>query len=129
MPVNLLDVERAECVMFVGTNPAASHQLNMPQSSPSARLNAGRKRGMKMIVIDPRRSDVARRADIHLQVKPGEDATLLAAMVKVVLDRGLEDHDYVEKYVSGVGELHEAAPSGRAAASASSAGGAGLRLR
>jgi len=60
VPVNLLDVERADCVMFVGTNPAASHQLNMPQSSPSARLNAGRKRGMKMIVVDPRRSDVAR---------------------------------------------------------------------
>jgi anaerobic selenocysteine-containing dehydrogenase len=108
VPVNLLDVDRADCVMFVGTNPAASHQLNMPQSSPSARLNAGRKRGMKMIVVDPRRSDVARNADIHLQVKPGEDATLLAAMIKVVLDRGLQDHDYVEQYVSGVDELHEA---------------------
>jgi anaerobic selenocysteine-containing dehydrogenase len=108
VPVNLLDVERAECVMFVGTNPAASHQLNMPQSSPSARINAGRKRGMKVIVVDPRRSDVARDADIHLQVKPGEDATLLAAMVKVILDRGLQDHDYVDKYVSGVPELHRA---------------------
>ena len=108
VPVNLLDVDRADCVMFVGTNPAASHQLNMAQSSPSARLNAGRKRGMKMIVIDPRRSDVARQADIHLQVKPGEDATLLAAMIKIVLDRGLQDREYVEQYVSGVGELHEA---------------------
>jgi anaerobic selenocysteine-containing dehydrogenase len=108
IPVNLLDVDRADCVMFVGTNPAASHQLNMPQSSPSARLNAGRKRGMKMIVVDPRRSDVARNADIHLQVKPGEDATLLAAMIKVVLDRGLQAHEYVDEYVSGVSELHEA---------------------
>ena len=108
IPVNLLDVERADCVMWVGTNPAASHQLNMPQSSPSARLNAARRRGMKTIVVDPRRSDVARRADIHLQVKPGEDATLLAAMVKVILDRGLQDHDYCERYVSGVEELHEA---------------------
>lgn len=108
VPVNLLDVERAECVMFVGTNPVASHQLNMPQSSPSARLNEGQKRGMKIIAIDPRRSDVARRADIHLQVKPGEDATLLAAMVKVVLDRGLQDHDYCAKYVSGIAALHDA---------------------
>ncbi len=108
VPVNLLDVDRAECVMWVGTNPAASHQLNMPQSSPSARLNAARRRGMKTIVVDPRRSDVARRADIHLQVEPGEDATLLAAMVKVVLDRGLQDQDYCERYVSGVPELHEA---------------------
>ena len=63
LPANLLDVDRAECVMFVGTNPGASHQLNMAQSSPSARINAGRKRGMKLIVVDPRRSDAARQAD------------------------------------------------------------------
>ena len=108
IPVNLPDVARTDCLMFVGTNPAASHQLSMPQSSPSARLNEARRRGMKMIVVDPRRSDVARRADIHLQVKPGEDATLLAAIVKVILDRELQDHDYVAQYVSGVEALHEA---------------------
>jgi len=108
IPANLLDIERAECVLFVGTNPVASHQLNMPQSSPTARINEARKRGMKLIVVDPRRTDVARLADLHLQVKPGEDATLLAAMVKVILDRGLQDRDYVAKFVSGVDALHDA---------------------
>ncbi len=108
VPVNLLDIERAECVLFVGTNPAASHQLNMPQSSPSARIRDAMRRGMKMLVIDPRRSDVARRADLHLQVKPGEDSTLLAAMIKVLLDEGLQDHEYVDAYVSGVDALHAA---------------------
>lgn len=107
-PAYLLDIERADCAMFVGTNPAGSHQINMPQSNPSARINDARKRGMKLIVIDPRCSDVARWADIHLQVKPGEDATLLAGMVKVVLDRGLQDREYVAAYVSGVEQLHEA---------------------
>lgn len=108
LPVSLLDVERADCVMFVGTNPMASHQLNMSQSNPSGRIKQARKRGMKMIVVDPRVTDVARSADIHLQVKPGEDSTLLAAMVKVILDRGLHDHDYVAQYLSGVDELREA---------------------
>ena len=108
LPANVLDVERAECALFVGTNPAASHQLNMPQSSPSARIKQARKKGMKVIVVDPRRSDVARMADLHLQVKPGEDATLLAAMVKVILDRGLQDHEYCDQFVSGVEELQEA---------------------
>ncbi len=108
LPAALLDVERAGVVMFVGTNPIASHQLNMPQSAPAHRIRDAQRRGMKLIVIDPRRSDAARRADIHLQVKPGEDATLLAALVKVILDRGLQDHDYVAKYVSGVEALHEA---------------------
>lgn len=104
----LLDVDRSECILFVGTNPIASHQLSMPQSNPTARLQAARKRGAKLIVLDPRRSDCARRADYHLQLRPGEDATVLAGMLKVVLDHGLQDHDYCAKYVSGVEQLHEA---------------------
>ena len=108
LPVNLLDVERAQCAMFVGTNPMASHQLNMPQSNPSGRIKQSRKQGMKIIAIDPRRSDVAKLADIHLAVKPGEDATLLAAMVKWILDHDLHDRDYTAQYLSGVDALHEA---------------------
>ena len=107
-PSNLIDVDRAEVVMFVGSNPIASHQLNMPQSNPTGRLNGARKRGAKMIVVDPRESDVARRADHYLQVRPGEDATLLAGMVKVVVDEGLFDSEYVAQYVSGVDALREA---------------------
>ena len=108
LPAGLLDVERADVAMFVGTNPVASHQLNMAQSAPAQRVREARLRGMKLIVVDPRRSDVARRADLHLQVKPGEDATLLAALVKLILDRGLEDAEYVARYVSGVEALREA---------------------
>jgi anaerobic selenocysteine-containing dehydrogenase len=108
VPAHLLDVDRAEVVMFVGTNPVASHQLNMPQSNPSARIRDAQRRGMKLIVIDPRRSDVARRADLHLQLKPGEDASLLAGLVKLILDRGLYDREYVAQYVSGTETLRAA---------------------
>jgi len=108
VPCNLLDVERAECAMFVGTNPARSHQLNMGQSSPSHRIDSAKRRGMKVIALDPRCSDVARGADIHLQVRPGEDCAVLAAMIKVILDRGLQDSEYVGAYVSGVDALHAA---------------------
>jgi len=106
--VTLFDIDRADVALFVGTNPTASHLMTMPQSNPTKRLNDARKRGMKLIVVDPRRSDVARKADIHLQLKPGEDATLLAGMIKVVLDRELYDPAYVEECVSGVAELQEA---------------------
>ena len=107
-PCNLLDVERADCAFFVGTNPARSHQLNMAQSSPAQRIRDGKRRGMKILVLDPRRSDAARSADIHLQAKPGEDSAVLAAMLKVILDRGLEDRAYVDAHLSGVAELHAA---------------------
>jgi anaerobic selenocysteine-containing dehydrogenase len=107
-PAAILDVDRSEVALFVGTNPIASHQLNMPQSSPSARLGAARRRGMTILVIDPRRSDVARLADLHLQVRPGEDPTLLAGMVKSILDRGLHDREYCAAFTSGLDALHEA---------------------
>jgi anaerobic selenocysteine-containing dehydrogenase len=106
--VTLFDIENADVAMFVGTNPTVSHFMSMPQSNPSKRLKDAQKRGMKLIVVDPRRSDAARRADIHLQLKPGEDATLLAGMIKVILDRKLYDEAYVEECVSGIDELQAA---------------------
>jgi anaerobic selenocysteine-containing dehydrogenase len=105
VPVSLFDVPRADVAMFVGTNPVDSKQLIMPQSNPLKRLRDSQKRGMKLIVIDPRRSSIARLADIHLQVKPGEDPTLLAGMIRVVLDEQLYDKEYVLNTVSGVDEL------------------------
>ncbi|UCE87049.1 MAG: molybdopterin-dependent oxidoreductase [Deltaproteobacteria bacterium] len=106
---NLLDIDHADVAMFVGTNPTVSHQLMiMPQSNPTRRLRDAQRRGMQLIVVDPRRSDLARRADIHLQVKPGEDASLLAGMIKIIIEQKLYDEDYVERCVSGVDALREA---------------------
>ena len=108
VPVTLFDIANADVAMFVGTNPVVSHVMTMPQSNPFKRLKDAQKRGMKLIVIDPRRCEVARRADIHLQVKPGEDATLLAGMIKIIIEQNLYDREYVESFVSGMQELHGA---------------------
>lgn len=108
MPFGSPDIENSEVAMYVATNPTVSHLWTMPQSNPSSRLKDCLKRGMKLVVIDPRRCDVARRADVHLQVKPGEDATLLAAMIKVIIDEGWYDQEYVDAYCSGFDELSAA---------------------
>ena len=57
------------------------------------------KRGLKLIVIDPRRSELATQADVWLQVKPGEDPTLLAAMIGHILNNDLHDMGFCEQYV------------------------------
>jgi anaerobic selenocysteine-containing dehydrogenase len=108
MPFSLFDMENAEVAMLVGTNPVVSHLFNIPQTNPFKRMRDAKRRGMKSIVVDPRISEVAREADIHLQVKPGEDATLLAAMIKVILDEGIYDKQYVADYGSGLEQLHAA---------------------
>ena len=50
------------------------------------------------MVIDPRRSDVARRAHIHLAIRPGTDAAVLAAMLRVMLDEGLYDQGFARQW-------------------------------
>lgn len=101
----VFDVDNAEVAMFIGTNPTTSHGLGLGGPFPAKRLRVARARGMKLIVVDPRRTEMARWADLHLQVKPGEDATLLAGLINVIIERKLYDREYVAQYVSGLDDL------------------------
>ncbi len=108
LPLGVFDIDHADCAMFVGTNPVISHHWTMPQSNPFTRLKKALKRGMKLVVIDPRQCDVAERAHVHLQVKPGEDASLLACMIREIIDRQWYDAGYVADYCSGFAALRAA---------------------
>ena len=105
LPFGSPDLENSEVAMYVATNPVVSHLWTIPQSNPFTRLKRAQQRGMKLVVIDPRKCEVARRADVHLQVKPGEDATLLAAMIREIIENEWYDREYVEKYCSGFVEF------------------------
>ena len=89
--------------MMIGNNPLTSHyawQGSVPPFSPSRRLRDAKARGLKLICVDPRRTMVAQLADIHLQVRPGEDATLLAGMLRLILDEDRHDRDFCDSHVS-----------------------------
>ena len=84
----------ADVVMSIGNNPLVSGLTlpgGIPGTNPVKTLEDARRRGLKLICVDPRRSEVARRSDIHLQLRPGEDATLLAGMLRLILDEELHD--------------------------------------
>jgi thiosulfate reductase/polysulfide reductase chain A len=66
-----------------------------------------KKRGAKLIVIDPRRTRSASMADIWLQLRPGTDTALLLGMAKVIIDEDLYDKEFVEKWCHGFNELRE----------------------
>ena len=87
----------AETWLFIGTNPAVSGLGGIPTINPNWHLHRAVKRGIKMIVIDPRRTETAKKALIHLQPVPGEDAAILAGMVRIVLEEGLYDKRFVEE--------------------------------
>ena len=97
--------ETAETWLFIGTNPAVSGLGGVPTVNPNWHLHRAVKRGIKLIVIDPRRTETARKAQVHLQPVPGEDAAILAGMVRIVLSEGLFDEDFVAQNARNLDRL------------------------
>ena len=97
--------------MLVGNNPLISMSGGIPPADPGRRLREAKKRGMKLIVIDPRKTEVARFADVYLQPRAGEDPTLLAAMLHVVIRENLHDESFVREHVQNFEALAEAVES------------------
>jgi anaerobic selenocysteine-containing dehydrogenase len=64
-----------------------------------------KRRGAKIVSIDPLRSKTAAQADWHIRIKPGTDAALALGMMNVIISEGLYDRDYVERYTAGFDEL------------------------
>jgi anaerobic selenocysteine-containing dehydrogenase len=87
MPVP--DVDRSDLLICLGANPLASNGSLMTAPDMRSRLKAIRDRGGQVIVLDPRRTETAEKADRHLFVRPGTDAVLLLAMLHVVFAEGL----------------------------------------
>ncbi|MDI1301149.1 MAG: molybdopterin-dependent oxidoreductase [bacterium] len=98
------DVEHADYVLFIGTNPFQAHGIpNARDTLRELKKNPDR----TMVVIDPRRSETARQADIHLQVKPGTDAYLMAAMLAIIVREGLHDRDFLAQHCTGFAALEK----------------------
>jgi anaerobic selenocysteine-containing dehydrogenase len=72
-------------------------------------VEEARRRGAKLVVVDPYRSRTAEKADQHLALWPGTDAALALGMMHVIFRDGLEDRDYIEKYTLGADEVRERA--------------------
>jgi anaerobic selenocysteine-containing dehydrogenase len=96
------DFEHAEVAIFLGKNPWFSHSL------PRARVTLkeiANDPNRCMIVIDPRRSETAEIADVHLAVKPGSDAFLLAAWIGVIVQEGLIAREWLAEHAEGLDEV------------------------
>ncbi len=91
------DLELADTVLIAGSNMAYAHPVLF------RRLEAARasRPGMKVIVADPRRTDTAAFADLHLPLAPGSDVALFHAMLNVMLREGLVDHGYIQRHTEG----------------------------
>jgi anaerobic selenocysteine-containing dehydrogenase len=101
----------ADVHMAIGYNSMVSSYAplgGLQGTNPFVVMRRRKAEGMKLIVVDPRRTELASFADIHLQIRPGQDTTLLAGMIRIVLEEGLHDHEFCERWMSQMDELHAA---------------------
>ena len=94
-----MDVAKAEVVIIIGANPSVNHPV------ASTWIKNAAKNGTKLIVCDPRRSELARHAHRYLQFKPDTDVALLNAMMHVIVDEGLVDEAFIASRTIGYDEL------------------------
>jgi anaerobic selenocysteine-containing dehydrogenase len=66
-----------------------------------------RDKGLKLIVVDPRRTTIASRADLHLQLRPGTDGALALGMMHIIIKENLHDREFIEKWTVGFGDLQK----------------------
>ena len=97
----LRDVANAEVIFLIGANPTVNHPVGATWIKNAA------KAGVKLILADPRRSDLARHATYYLQFKPDTDVALLNAMLHVIVEEGLADEEFIRDRTSGYDALVE----------------------
>lgn len=95
----VMDVTKAEVVVVIGANPTVNHPV------AASWIKNAVQNGTKLIVCDPRRSDMARMAHRYLQFKPDTDVALLNAMLHVIVTEGLVDADFIASRTIGYDEL------------------------
>jgi len=86
------EIEDSELVVVWGGNPVHT-QINV-----MTHIAKARKRGAKLVVVDPYRTPTAQQADLHLMPKPGTDGALACAVMQQILADGLEDREYLTRY-------------------------------
>lgn len=95
----VMDVTKAELVIVIGANPTVNHPVAATWIKNAVR------RGTKLVLCDPRRSDLARHAWRHLQFKADTDVALLNAMMHVIVHEGLVDAAFIAERTVGYDEL------------------------
>jgi anaerobic selenocysteine-containing dehydrogenase len=102
------DVDRTDFLLILGANPLVSNGSLLTAPGIERRLKALRARGGRLVVVDPRRTETAALADLHLKVRPGGDAFLLAALVQVLASEGRLRLGRLAAFTDGLDELLEA---------------------
>ncbi|MGF7184265.1 formate dehydrogenase alpha subunit [Desulfitispora alkaliphila] len=96
------DIDNTDFMLVIGSNTTEAHPVISYRM-----LRAKRERGAKLVVVDPRRVELAEKADYHLQLNSGSDLALLNAMAHVIIKEELWDSEFVQERTEGFEELRQ----------------------
>nr|WP_176392237.1 molybdopterin-dependent oxidoreductase [Sphingomonas sp. CDS-1] len=103
---------QADVVLLAGTNPILSHQgwpLNpFPATNVARHVRRAKEKGIKLIVIDPRRTESAEAADLFIQPRANTDAAIFAALAREILANGWEDRNFLDRWAVNLHILRDA---------------------
>src|ERR1700761_7857287 len=99
VPGSYEDLDEADLLVLVGSNAAWCHPVLFQRMIANKQ-----RRGARIVVIDPRKTDTAEDADLFLGLKPGTDTALFSGLLVHLADHGALDCDYIERYTSGFDE-------------------------
>lgn len=105
LPFPVTDIARADAILVVGSNPAETMPPIMQH------FDEQRARGGRLIVVDPRRTPTAEKADIHLQITPGTDGALANALLHVIVRDGLLNEPFIDAWTAGFEAVRHAVGS------------------
>jgi assimilatory nitrate reductase catalytic subunit len=97
------DIDHTECLFIAGSNTAFAHPIIYRRIEDAKAKNPN----LKIIVVDPRRTDTAQSADLHLAILPGTDVALFNGMLHVMLWEGLLDMAYIDAHTNGFDALKD----------------------
>jgi formate dehydrogenase major subunit len=96
---SIQDIENAGLVLIIGSNTAEAHPVLATRVKQAHKL-----RGQKLVVADLRKHEMAERADLFFQPRPGTDLVWLCAVTRYILDQGLEKSEFLDQWVNGLEE-------------------------
>jgi anaerobic selenocysteine-containing dehydrogenase len=96
------DHENTNMMLLIGKNPLQSHHM---QQARRMLLKMSKNPDQLLVVVDPRLSETARIANIHLPIRPGTDALLLKSMIAIILKEGMHNQKYIAKHTDGFNEI------------------------
>ena len=90
-----------DCMFIIGTNPTETYPV------VGMRMMQALENGSKLIVVDPRETEISKRADVFLNLKPGTDVALIMGIIRYIIDENLHDVEYIEKRCENFDEFQK----------------------